>query len=380
MNNKSRRISAWLLFLFMPLLALMAQTGKQWNCSTGDYEYDMSTFLSLPVEVPEDFELAAFCDGECRGVCVAPTEVNGTYYFFLRIWSNSVSGETITFSVCNSSTHEVTELLTTLTFDSKNFVGYPSRPLELVFPLTFEYEGLCYSLKADNTVEVVPVSDESGSGGDIAVKRRTALLRTATTDGHRYSGDIIVPEVAEYEGKSYTVSGIGVGAFRDCTDLQSVVLPSTVTAIEAYAFYGTGISQLVLPASVKTIGAYAFSEGNLTEIQCLGETPPVCEGDKVFDEGVRIYVPESSCDTYLSSGVWTEHNVMADTAYKLTFVLDGVLYMKRNLKPENRLWRPKFWREKVILSVVGVMCRMLCLQVILLLSVRLCLIGILFHL
>ena len=52
---------------------------------------------------------------------------------------------------------------------------------------------------------------------------------------------------------------IGAYAFKNCSDLPSLTLPSSVTRIGDYAFYNcSGLTSLTLPSSVTRIGDYAF--------------------------------------------------------------------------------------------------------------------------
>ena len=52
---------------------------------------------------------------------------------------------------------------------------------------------------------------------------------------------------------------IGAYAFKNCSDLTSLTLPSSVTRIGAYAFKNcSGLTSLTLPSSVTRIGDYAF--------------------------------------------------------------------------------------------------------------------------
>lgn len=62
------------------------------------------------------------------------------------------------------------------------------------------------------------------------------------------------------QGKSsVTIAGstttIASGAFKDCIAVGSLTLPESVTAIEADAFTGSGISTILIPASVTSIGS-----------------------------------------------------------------------------------------------------------------------------
>lgn len=43
-----------------------------------------------------------------------------------------------------------------------------------------------------------------------------------------YSGNLVIPETAKYEGKSYTVIGVSELAFLNCSELKSISVPKTV--------------------------------------------------------------------------------------------------------------------------------------------------------
>lgn len=53
-----------------------------------------------------------------------------------------------------------------------------------------------------------------------------------------YKGTVIIPESVTYNGKSYSVTGIGERAFISCTNLTSVTIPNSVTNIANQAFSG----------------------------------------------------------------------------------------------------------------------------------------------
>ena len=61
-----------------------------------------------------------------------------------------------------------------------------------------------------------------------------------------------------------SVESIGAGAFRYCSKITSINIPTSLTNIERYAFYGTGIKSATIPNSVTSIGNSAF--GNCTSL------------------------------------------------------------------------------------------------------------------
>ena len=74
-----------------------------------------------------------------------------------------------------------------------------------------------------------------------------------------YSGEVVIPSSITVEGKEYTVTSIGVNAFREDFGLTSVTIPNSVTSIGEYAFQGcSGLTSVTIPNSVTSIGEMAF--------------------------------------------------------------------------------------------------------------------------
>ncbi len=133
------------------------------------------------------------------------------------------------------------------------FIALPST---LLWAADFTYNGLNYNIVSadDKTVETTYSGSEE---------------RDLTT----YTGDIVIPETVEFEGETYTVTGIGAFSFYSCTDITgttnreghetiiSVEIPETVTSIGKNAFMGClGLTSIYMPNSVTSIGQYVCYE------------------------------------------------------------------------------------------------------------------------
>jgi hypothetical protein len=65
---------------------------------------------------------------------------------------------------------------------------------------------------------------------------------------NNYSGDIAIPDSFLYNGNTYPVTSIFGSAFRNCSNLTSVIVPNSVTSIGAGAFSGcSGLTKITLP-------------------------------------------------------------------------------------------------------------------------------------
>ena len=128
-------------------------------------------------------------------------------------------------------------------------------------------------------LETLCIGRDTGKIGERAFggSRVTLTLDDANscyrmTDGCLYTADGKTLVRANPEVKSYTVpegvTTIASGAF-ELTDLQSITIPSHVTAIGEYAFYDClGLTGIEIPGSVKRIEDYTFTYcQNLTSVK-----------------------------------------------------------------------------------------------------------------
>lgn len=182
--------------------------------------------------------------------------------------------------------------------------------------------GISTSFAHDFTVNGIYYKKPSSTSTYVYVTYKGS---TYTSYENEYSGAVIIPSTVTYNGTTYNVSYIESNAFRDCTGLTSitipssisgiytdafsgcsgltkvnitdvakwynitfsnssanplayarhlylnsaevteVVFPSTVTAIKKYVFYGCiSLTSITIPNSVRTIGDGAFQSSGLT--------------------------------------------------------------------------------------------------------------------
>ena len=89
---------------------------------------------------------------------------------------------------------------------------------------------------------------------------------------------LTIPETVEYNGTTYTVTGIGDQSFAGCSNFDNFTLPSTIESIGVSAFEplnGMHITDFTLPANLKYIADNAFEMWvNLQRLTVMGKEPP----------------------------------------------------------------------------------------------------------
>ncbi|MBQ4525896.1 MAG: InlB B-repeat-containing protein [Bacteroidaceae bacterium] len=149
-----RKIISWLMLL-LPLNLILAQE-THWQCNIYDFQYDMTAYLDVTVDGNaisdySNYEVAAFCGEECRGLA-SLEEIPNTEkkYYYLRIRSNQNEGETISFKVYDKAkAKEYSIAARTVTFSAQSMQGYPSSPMVLSaanrYRLIYVLDGVEYS-------------------------------------------------------------------------------------------------------------------------------------------------------------------------------------------------------------------------------------------
>jgi hypothetical protein len=129
-------------------------------------------------------------------------------------------------------------------------------------------------------------------------------------DYNDYSGFVTIPSsVSAPDGYEYSVTRIDFHAFKDCTGLEGVTIPSSVQYIGGYVFENcSSLSNLTIPSSVIDIGDDAFRNcTSLTSMTVRRATPPSIGTDAFKNcnlDNATLYVPEGSKAAYEAHRVW----------------------------------------------------------------------------
>jgi hypothetical protein len=116
---------------------------------------------------------------------------------------------------------------------------------------------------------------------------------TITITGYSGSGDaVIIPSSIN----GLTVSCIGGGAFYDCTNLTSIIIPDSVTNIGNVAFAScTNLTSVIIPNCITSIGVLAFDDcTSLTNVTIPNGVTSI--GDSAFvgcDNLTSVTIPDS---------------------------------------------------------------------------------------
>ena len=136
---------------------------------------------------------------------------------------------------------------------------------ETITEATYEHQGLeRYTVHFDNPEFSSQVHDEIIPQKDMLKYYKYSDGYEVRADSQEIYGDIVIPEV--YDNLPVTT----VGSFFGCDNIESVVIPNSVTTINSNAFQScSSLSSITIGNNVDYIGSYAFSGGFIINLEGL---------------------------------------------------------------------------------------------------------------
>ena len=124
----------------------------------------------------------------------------------------------------------------------------------------------------------------------------TPVLRTSATEDQATDDNVAayfadVRRIVVEDG----ITSISNNAFKECTNLENIVLPESLTAIGENALSGTAITSVRIPDNVLSIGAGAFSGcGNLSDVAIGTSVETISAGAfESCDSLKTVVIPET---------------------------------------------------------------------------------------
>ena len=158
------------------------------------------------------------------------------------------------------------------------------------------------------------------------------------------SGSVTIPStVVGYDGKTYWVKELSLGAFfgcdkvtsvdlpigittigqasfYDCSSLSSFTIPTDVTTIEEDAFNGcSGLSSITIPYNVQALGEGAFYRCNNLASVTVRWTEPIEIDSECFTnaKNATLNVPKGSYINYASADNWKNFKTIKEPAHSV---------------------------------------------------------------
>ena len=175
---------------------------------------------------------------------------------------------------------------------------------EVTIPASFEYDGVTYSVTSIGVSAFkarINNHQACSSLTSITIPNSVTSIGSSAFSGCYRLTSITLPN---------SVTSISDYAFNNCSGLTSITIPNSVTSIGNFAFSGcSGLTSITIPNSVTSIGYEAFSGcKNMEGLYCYAEKVPSTSAEAFKDayiEYATLYVPAASLEDYKSTAPWS---------------------------------------------------------------------------
>lgn len=282
---------------------------SHWTCDERSYEYSMSLYISTSlyhnnITDFSNYEIGAFCGDECRGLH-SLQKAGDTQYGYLRVRSNAVNGESITFKLYDRQNDKVISCDSIIPFVANGRIGFPSVPYHLNF--------------GNNYVITVESSNPSygsvNGGGEFHAEDQVSLQATPNDGYHfeKWSNDVTdnpyifsatdnILLKAIFQPNKYKLEYKVDNEIYKSLDVYyaSVITPEAAPSKEGYTFSGWSEIPKTMPAhDAEIVGNFIINKYKVTFIS---------DGDiikkEILEFGSKIIAPENPSKTGYSFCGW----------------------------------------------------------------------------
>ena len=167
----------YLVVVYVFTVQLCMAQEPSWTVDEHKFQYTMTLLSFLNIDgielASENDKVAAFVNGECRGVTNLKKSVNSDkYYAYLTIFSNE-SNDIVSFKIYDSANDRIIDVAKTITFEINKHYGTTFQPVSLANPaLSSEVDIVSFNLKGiasiSNIVNTNSVNIEVDNGTDLS--------------------------------------------------------------------------------------------------------------------------------------------------------------------------------------------------------------------
>ena len=331
------RYLLFLLFVMASAIKVRA-TDTNWDYNPYAFQYDMAVYVSLStidnkiITDVADYEIGAFCNDECRGIAENKT-VGEHKYIYLRVRSNKVTGETISFKIKNRTSGRIAIANETIEFKNEQSIGFPSSPFSVnarnFYSVTFMINGIEH--RSDLLFgDVITVPTDISKEGYTFVKWNPDVDSTVPDHDVTYT--------ATYTINQYTITFDTDGGSEIAPITQDYNSAMTAPADPTKTGYTFAGWDKEIPATIpaEDITIKALWTINQYKVTFIADGVIVSEG--MYDYGTQIVAPEAPEKEGYTFSTWgkidatvPDHDVTYTASYdvnyyKLTYILDDEVY------------------------------------------------------
>ena len=169
-----------------------------------------------------------------------------------------------------------------------------------------------------------------------------------------YSGDIVVPEVVEYNGRTLKVVGVGDNAFdnydwwnKKKEPITSISLPDDIEYLGDNALAYNSITDFIVPLSLRKVGSGAFKSNSIKRVYIKSmkswceilfqddKSSPFCNGKRNEGSAVTFGLYTTEGELYLNGTLCETVSIPYDIKTINNYAFAGVASLKEVIIPEG---------------------------------------------